>query len=103
MLCNTNNEDDDMLSKWCLYMIKMMLKLRSADIISYYSDNIVDKCMQVINLMIKEHRNLLLLMHHKMKRNFLLNWVTQLLKCLTIVVILIFNNVAVTDVVTDMF
>ena len=38
-----------------------------------------------------------------MIRNFLLNWVAQLLKCFVIVIILIFNNVAATDVVTDMF
>jgi len=59
--------------------------------------------MQVVNLTVKECRDLLSLMHYKIKRNFLLNWVTQLLKCLAIVAILILNNVAVTDVVTDMF
>jgi len=37
-----------------------------------------------------------------MTRNFLLNWVAQLLKYLAIVVILIFNNVTSADVVTDM-
>ena len=103
MSYNISNVDDDILNKWCLYMIKMMLKLRSADIISYYSDNIVDKCMQVINSAIKECEDLLSLMCYKMTRNFLLNWVTQLLKCLAIVAILIFNNVTLTNVVTDMF
>ena len=37
-----------------------------------------------------------------MTRNFLLNWVAQFLKCFIIVAILIFNNVALTDVVADM-
>ncbi len=102
MLCNTNNEDDDMLSKWCLYMIKMMLKSRLTDIIDCHDDNMINKCVQVINSAIKECEDLLLLMHYKMTMNFLLNWVAQLSECLAIVVILILNNVTVTDVVADM-
>jgi len=54
-------------------MIKMMLKLRLMNIIDCYSDDMIDKCMQVINLMIKECRDLLLLMHYKMIIDFLLN------------------------------
>jgi len=99
---NTNNVDDDMLNKWCLYMIEIMLKSRSIDIIDCHNNDMISKCVQVINSVIKECRDLLLLMHYKMTRNFLLNWVTQLLKYLIIVVILILNNVALTDVVTDM-
>ncbi len=63
----------------------------------------IDKYVQVINSIIKECRDLLLLMCHKIIRNFLLNWVVQLLKCFIIVAILILNNVAVTNVVADMF
>jgi len=73
MLSNMNNVDDDMLNKQCLYMIEMMLKSRLIDIIDCYSDNIIDKHMQVVNSAIKECENLLLLMHYKMTRNFLLN------------------------------
>ena len=73
------------------------------NIIDCHDNDIINKCMQIINSTVKECRDLLLLMCHKIKRNFLLNWVAQLLKCLIIVVILIFNNVAVTNVVTDMF
>ena len=80
----------------------MTLKLRLTDIISYHDDNIINKCIQVINLTVKECKNLLLLMHHKITRNFLSNWVTQLLKCLVIIIILILNNVVLTDVVADM-
>ncbi len=102
MLCNISNVDDDILNKWYLYIIKMTLKLRLTDIISYHDDNIINKCIQVINLTVKECKNLLLLMHHKITRNFLSNWVTQLLKCLVIIIILILNNVVLTDVVADM-
>ncbi len=102
MLCNINDVDDDMLNKWCLYTIEMTLKLRLTDIIDCYDDNIINKYIQVINLTVKECRDLLLLMCYKIIRDFLLNWVTQLLKHLVIVTILIFNNVALTDVVTDM-
>ncbi len=63
----------------------------------------INKYMQVINSAIKECRDLLLLMHHKMIRNFLLNWVAQFSECLAIVTILIFNNVASANVVADMF
>ncbi len=103
MLCNISDVNDDILNKWCLHIIKMTLKLRLTDIIDCYNDDMIDKYVQIINLTVKECRDLLLLMHHKMKRNFLLNWVVQLLKCLAIVAILIFNNVAAADVVIDMF
>jgi len=79
-----------------------MLKLKLADIIDCYDDNIIDKYIQIINSTVKEHEDLLLLMHYKITRNFLLNWVTQLLKHLIIVVILIFNNVTSVNVVADM-
>ncbi len=102
MLCNINNIDDDMLNKWYLYIIEMMLKSRLIDIIDCHNDDMINKCMQVVNLMIKECKNLLLLMHYKMTRDFLLNWIAQLLKYLIIVAILILNNIALTDVVTDM-
>ena len=101
--CNTNNVDDDIFNKWCLHIIEMMLKLRLMNIISCYDDDIINKYVQIINSAIKECRNLLLLVHHKMTRNFLLNWVVQLSECLAIVVILILNNVISTDVVADMF
>ena len=103
MLSNTNNVDDDMLNKWCLYMIEMMLKLRSADIIDCHNDNIINKYIQIVNLTVKECRDLLSLIYHKMTRDFLLNWVAQFLECLAIVTILIFNNVASANVVADMF
>ena len=99
---NTNNIDDDILNKWCLYIIKITLKSRSVDIIDCYSDNIINKYVQIINLAVKECKDLLSLIHYKIIRNFLSNWVTQLLKCLTIITILILNNVALTDVVTNM-
>jgi len=51
----------------------MTLKLRLTDIIDCYNDDMIDKYVQIINLTVKECRDLLLLMHHKMKRNFLLN------------------------------
>jgi len=75
MLYNINNVDDDILNKWYLYIIKIMLKLRSVNIINCYNDDMINKCMQVINLTVKECRDLLSLMHYKMTRNFLLNWV----------------------------
>ncbi len=50
-----------------------MLKLRSVNIINCYNDDMINKCMQVINLTVKEFRDLLSLMHYKMTRNFLLN------------------------------
>ena len=99
---NISNVDDDMLNKQHLYIIKMMLKSRLTDILSCYDDDIIDKYVQVINSAIKECRDLLSLMYYKMIRNFLLNWVAQLSECLAIVVILILNNVALTDVVADM-
>ncbi len=100
---NMNDVDDDILNKWCLYIIKMMLKSRLIDIIDCYDDDIINKYIQVVNLTIKECRDLLSLMHYKIIRNFLSNWITQLSEYLTIVVILIFNNVALANVVTDMF
>ncbi len=54
-------------------MIEMMLKSRLMNIIDYYNDDIINKCVQVINLTIKECENLLSLIHYKMTRNFLLN------------------------------
>ncbi len=80
-----------------------MLKSRLTDIIDCHDDDIINKCIQVVNSAIKKCKNLLLLIHHKMTRNFLLNWVTQLLKCFIIVIILIFNNVTLISVVADMF
>ncbi len=43
MFYNINNVDDDILNKWCLYIIEITLKLRSADIIDCYDDNIINK------------------------------------------------------------
>ncbi len=103
MLSNTNNVDDDMLNEWHLHTIKVMLKLRLMNIIDCHSDNMISKYMQVVNSAVKEHRDLLSLMHYKMTRNFLSNWITQLSEHLAIVTILILNNVALTDVVADMF
>jgi len=80
-----------------------MLKSRLIDIIDCYDDDIINKYIQVVNLTIKECRDLLSLMHYKIIRNFLSNWITQLSEYLAIVVILIFNNVALANVVTDMF
>jgi len=102
MLCNMSDVDDDTLSKWCLHIIEATLKSRLTDIISCHDDDMINKHMQVVNSAVKECKDLLSLMHHKMTRNFLLNWVAQLLKHLAIVTILILNNVALTDVVTDM-
>jgi len=99
---NINDIDDDIFNKWCLHTIKMTLKSKLMNIINCYDDNIINKCVQIVNLTVKEHENLLLLMHYKMTRNFLSNWVTQLLKCFVIIAILILNNVALTDVVTNM-
>ena len=103
MSYNINDVDDNMLDKWHLYIIKMMLKLRLTDIINCHDDDMINKCIQIINLTVKECRDLLLLMHHKMIRNFLLNWVAQLSECLAIIVILILNNIVLTNVVADMF
>ncbi len=103
MSYNISNVDSNMLNKWYLYIIEMTLKLKLMNIINCYDDNIINKCVQVINLTVKECKDLLLLMCYKMIRNFLLNWIAQLLKHFIIVVILIFNNVAAANVVTDMF
>ncbi len=100
---NINNVDDDTLNKQCLHTIEMMLKSRSMNIINCYDNNMINKHIQVVNSAIKECENLLSLMHYKMTRNFLLNWVAKLLKYLVIIAILILNNVALTDVVADMF
>jgi len=54
-------------------MIKMTLKSRLTDIINCYDDNIINKYIQVINLTVKECKDLLSLIHYKMTRNFLLN------------------------------
>ncbi len=54
-------------------MIEMMLKLRLMNIINCHDDDMINKCVQVVNLTIKECENLLSLMHYKMTRNFLLN------------------------------
>ncbi len=70
---NTNNVDNDMLNKQCLHIIEVILKSRLTDIIDCHDNNIIDKHMQVVNSAVKECRNLLLLMHHKMTRNFLSN------------------------------
>ncbi len=75
MLCNTSNVDDDIFNKWCLYIIKMMLKLKLMNIIDCHDDDIINKHVQIINSAVKECKDLLLLMHYKMTRNFLLNWV----------------------------
>ena len=76
MLCNINDVDDNIFNKWYLYIIEMTLKLRLMNIINCHDDDIINKCMQVINSTVKECRDLLLLMHYKITRNFLLNWVT---------------------------
>ncbi len=75
MLSNINDVDNDTFNKWCLYTIEMMLKSRLIDIFECYNDNIINKYIQVINSAVKECEDLLLLMHYKMTRNFLLNWV----------------------------
>ncbi len=43
MSCNTNNVNDDILNKWCLYIIKTTLKSRLTDIIDCYDDNMINK------------------------------------------------------------
>ena len=70
---NMNNVDNDILNKQHLYIIEMTLKLRLMNIIDCYDDNIINKHMQVVNLTVKECKNLLLLMHCKIIRNFLSN------------------------------
>jgi len=54
-------------------MIETMLKLRLVNIIDCHNDNMINKCMQVINSAIKKCENLLSLMHHKITMNFLSN------------------------------
>jgi hypothetical protein len=103
MSYNINNVDDNTLNKQCLHIIEITLKSRSVDIIDCHNDNIINKYIQIINSTVKECRDLLLLMYCKIIRNFLLNWIAQLLKYLAIVTILILNNVAAANVVTDMF
>ena len=73
MLHNINDVDDDIFNKQYLYIIKVMLKSRSADMIDCYDNNIINKYVQVVNSAVKECRDLLLLMCYKMTRNFLLN------------------------------
>jgi len=73
MLCNINNVNDDILNKQCLYMIEITLKSRLMNIINCYNDDIINKYIQIINSAIKECEDLLLLMHYKITRNFLLN------------------------------
>ena len=80
----------------------MMLKLRLMNIIDCHDDNMINKYVQIVNSTVKECRDLLSLMYYKMIRNFLLNWVAQLLKYLVIVIILIFNNITLINVVADM-
>jgi len=70
---NISDIDDDILNKQHLYIIEMTLKSRLINIINCHNDNIINKYVQVINLTVKEHRDLLSLMHYKMTRNFLLN------------------------------
>jgi len=70
---NMNDVDSDMLNKQCLYTIKTMLKSRLMNIIDCHDDDMINKYMQVINLTVKECRDLLSLMYYKMTRNFLLN------------------------------
>jgi len=73
MSYNMSNVDSDTLNKQHLYIIKMTLKLRLMNIIDCHDDDIINKCMQVVNLTVKECENLLSLIHYKMTRNFLLN------------------------------
>ncbi len=72
MSYNTSNIDDDMFNKQYLHIIKIILKSRLMNIIDCYNNDIINKYMQVINSAIKECRDLLLLMHYKITRNFLL-------------------------------
>jgi len=53
---NTSNVDDDILNKQHLHMIKAMLKSRLMNIIDCHDDDMISKCMQVVNLTVKEHR-----------------------------------------------
>jgi len=68
-----SNIDSDTLNKQYLYIIEVILKLRLMNIIDCYDDDIINKCIQVVNLTVKECENLLSLIHYKMTRNFLLN------------------------------
>jgi len=70
---NINDIDDDIFNKQCLYIIEIILKSRLIDIINCHDNNIINKYMQVVNSAIKECENLLLLIHYKIIRNFLLN------------------------------
>jgi len=58
MLYNTNNVSNDMLNKQCLHIIEMILKLRLTDIIDCHDDNIINKCIQIVNLAVKKCKNL---------------------------------------------
>jgi len=40
---NMNNVDDDILNKQCLYIIKIILKLRLTDIIDCHNNDIINK------------------------------------------------------------
>jgi len=73
MLCNTNNVNNDILNKQCLHTIKMTLKSKLMNIIDCHDDDMINKCIQVINLTVKECRDLLSLIHYKIIRNFLSN------------------------------
>ncbi len=73
MSYNMSNIDSDTLNKQYLYIIEVILKLRLMNIIDCYDDDIINKCIQVVNLTVKECENLLSLIHYKMTRNFLLN------------------------------
>ncbi len=54
-------------------MIEVTLKSRLMNIIDCHDDDMINKHMQVVNLTVKECEDLLLLAHHKMTRDFLLN------------------------------
>jgi len=58
MLYNTNNVSNDMLNKQCLHIIEMILKLRLTDIIDCHDDNIINKCIQIVNSAVKKCKNL---------------------------------------------
>ncbi len=73
MLCNTFNVNNDTLNKQCLHTIKMTLKSKLMNIIDCHDDDMINKCIQVINLTVKECRDLLSLIHYKIIRNFLSN------------------------------
>ncbi len=51
----------------------MTLKSRSVNIIDCYDDDMINKCVQIVNSVIKECRDLFLLIYYKIIRNFLLN------------------------------